>query len=152
MWSGSYKKATLDLALSVRFANLPPGAKLDLIRNGGGGAAQANTKVTMALQLEGGGRFVLEFPPTASLWDVLRTAESSMQQCVAMPIPPLWGGHFGEGRMAGSMMACKRHGPVDMAASFARSHSSSHTFLPSFPGRTFSRVALPMPASRPRAS
>ncbi|KAL1925376.1 uncharacterized protein VTP21DRAFT_259 [Calcarisporiella thermophila] len=63
-----YNRNVLDLSLSVRFANLPAGAKLELIN-----IAKSNTvsDITIALQLEEGGRLVDKFSPNASLWNIL---------------------------------------------------------------------------------
>ncbi|KAG9302742.1 hypothetical protein G9A89_009519 [Geosiphon pyriformis] len=61
-------KATLDLALSVRFANLAPGAKLELIRVT---APKAQSEVTIALQVEDGARLIEKFPVTKTLWEIL---------------------------------------------------------------------------------
>ncbi|KAJ3296620.1 Tether containing UBX domain for GLUT4 [Borealophlyctis nickersoniae] len=61
--------ALLDMSLSVRFANLAPGAKLTLVKvkpvTVGGGL------VTVALQSEDGGRLMGKFPTSTSLWDIL---------------------------------------------------------------------------------
>ncbi|RKO89871.1 hypothetical protein BDK51DRAFT_18167 [Blyttiomyces helicus] len=58
----------LDLSLSVRFANLAPGAKLLLCRVK---AAQVGGVVAIALQTEEGGRLMDKFPTSTSLWDIL---------------------------------------------------------------------------------
>ncbi|CAG8605289.1 3970_t:CDS:2, partial [Acaulospora colombiana] len=69
-------KTILDLSLSVRFANLAPGAKLDLIRIT---APKVHSDVQVALQVEDGGRVIEKFPITTSLWDMLVHFENSSQ-------------------------------------------------------------------------
>ncbi|KAG0246938.1 Tether containing UBX domain for GLUT4 [Mortierella sp. GBA43] len=59
----------LDLSLSIRHANIAPGAKLELARVPK--AKSAPTHVDLALQLEDGGRRVQSFAITTTLWDVL---------------------------------------------------------------------------------
>ncbi|KAJ3231576.1 Tether containing UBX domain for GLUT4 [Chytriomyces hyalinus] len=92
-------KTQLDLTLSVRFANLPAGAKLVL--TGSSPAASSASKTTptstntatnlststlaskpipaqmanIAMQIEDGPRIVRKFPTTSTLWDVLKTIE-----------------------------------------------------------------------------
>ncbi|CAG8528787.1 2283_t:CDS:10 [Acaulospora morrowiae] len=75
-WGLKQNKKTLDLGLSVRFANLAPGAKLDLIRIT---AQKVHSDVQVALQLDDGGRLIGKFPITSSLWDILIHFESSSQ-------------------------------------------------------------------------
>ena len=62
----------LDLSLSVRFANIPSGAKLMLIEKT---ADKAQENVTIALQTEEFGRLVRMFPTKTSLWSILETLE-----------------------------------------------------------------------------
>ena len=62
------KKTTLDLSLSVRFANLAPGAKLTLVRRG---ISASNATVTVALQVDQGGRHIDAFPVSTTLWEIL---------------------------------------------------------------------------------
>ncbi|KAG0035543.1 Tether containing UBX domain for GLUT4 [Podila clonocystis] len=65
----------LDLSLSIRYANIAPGTKLDLVkipRNNG-----APTNVDVALQLEDGARFIQKFAITTTLWDILLAFEQS---------------------------------------------------------------------------
>ncbi|KAJ1562463.1 Tether containing UBX domain for GLUT4 [Cladochytrium tenue] len=77
-----YQKSVLDLSLSVRFANLPAGAKLLLIRQrgaagaGSAGGTMAAAEVTIAVQVDDGTRLVHRFPAaTTTLWGVLRHFE-----------------------------------------------------------------------------
>ncbi|CAG8474650.1 325_t:CDS:2 [Paraglomus occultum] len=65
-------KTILDLSLSVRFANLAPGAKLELVRLN---APKVQKEVTVALQLGEEGRFMSKFMPNTSLWDILSQVE-----------------------------------------------------------------------------
>ncbi|CAG8451614.1 6560_t:CDS:10 [Ambispora gerdemannii] len=69
-------KNILDLSLTVRYANLAPGAKLEMIRVG---ASKALREVTIALQMEDGFRIIHTFPVTTSLWDILIYFESNFQ-------------------------------------------------------------------------
>ncbi|KAG0351760.1 Tether containing UBX domain for GLUT4 [Podila minutissima] len=65
----------LDLSLSIRYANIAPGTKLELVkipRNKG-----APTNVDVALQLEDGARFIQTFAITTTLWDILLAFEQS---------------------------------------------------------------------------
>ncbi|KAI8602980.1 GLUT4 regulating protein TUG-domain-containing protein [Dissophora ornata] len=62
-------KNFLDLSLSIRYANIAPGAKLELARVPKDKSAP--THVDLALQLEDGGRMVQSFAITTTLWDVL---------------------------------------------------------------------------------
>src|SRR5262245_26502586 len=93
----------LDLSLTVRFANLPAGAELELAKRASPPSKdtrcctrrhRANSSaaplpgptsrvlrigsasVKIALQLEGGSRVVASYPPSISLWDILVTAEA----------------------------------------------------------------------------
>ncbi|KAG0089969.1 Tether containing UBX domain for GLUT4 [Podila epicladia] len=66
----------LDLSLSIRYANIAPGTKLELVkipRNNG----EAPTNVDVALQLEDGARFIQTFAITTTLWDILLAFEQS---------------------------------------------------------------------------
>ncbi|KAF9114985.1 Plant UBX domain-containing protein 1 [Mortierella sp. AM989] len=62
-------KNFLDLSLSIRYANIAPGAKLELAK--APKDKSAPTHVDLALQLEDGGRMVQSFAITSTLWDVL---------------------------------------------------------------------------------
>ncbi|KAI1312241.1 Tether containing UBX domain for GLUT4 [Mortierella claussenii] len=62
-------KNFLDLSLSIRYANIAPGAKLELAR--APKDKSAPTHVDLALQLEDGGRVVKSFAITSTLWDIL---------------------------------------------------------------------------------
>ncbi|TPX40573.1 hypothetical protein SeMB42_g04238 [Synchytrium endobioticum] len=70
-----YQKNTLDLSLSVRFANLAAGAKLTLVKSDAVNAAAASV-VSIALQVEDGGRLTGAFSPSVSFWDILVFFES----------------------------------------------------------------------------
>ncbi|KAL4239835.1 Tether containing UBX domain for GLUT4 [Mactra antiquata] len=61
-------RTTLDLTLSVRYANLPNNAKLELVK---AEKSRAETEVLIALQLESGDRLQHTFLPGTSLWEVL---------------------------------------------------------------------------------
>ncbi|KAF9175270.1 Tether containing UBX domain for GLUT4 [Mortierella sp. AD011] len=62
-------KNFLDLSLSIRYANIAPGAKLELAK--APKDKSAPTHVDLALQLEDGGRMIQSFAVTTTLWDVL---------------------------------------------------------------------------------
>ncbi|KAI8843536.1 GLUT4 regulating protein TUG-domain-containing protein [Chytriomyces cf. hyalinus JEL632] len=107
-------KTQLDLTLSVRFANLPAGAKLVL--TGTSPAASSASKINptstnaatnqstttlaskpipaqmanIALQIEDGPRIVRKFPTTSTLWDVLKTieTENSLNLTKRLVAPP----------------------------------------------------------------
>lgn len=64
-------KTVIDLSLSFRFAHLPNGAKLDLIRV----LADAGSKVNMALSLPEIPRKVIAVSPSHTLWQVLEQFE-----------------------------------------------------------------------------
>ncbi|KAG0333003.1 hypothetical protein BG000_009540 [Podila horticola] len=68
-------KTFLDLSMSIRYANIAPGAKLDLARIPRDRAAP--THVQIALQTEDGERIVQQFALTTTLWDVLRGYEAN---------------------------------------------------------------------------
>ncbi|KAF9303762.1 Tether containing UBX domain for GLUT4 [Mortierella antarctica] len=68
-------KTFLDLSMSIRYANIAPGAKLDLARIPRDRAAP--THVQIALQTEDGERIVQQFALTTTLWDVLRGFEAN---------------------------------------------------------------------------
>nr|KAJ3420781.1 Tether containing UBX domain for GLUT4 [Polyrhizophydium stewartii] len=65
------KKQTLDLSLSVRFANLAPGAKLTLHRRTAADAPVGSQQVDIALQLDEGGRVTGRFETSTTLWEIL---------------------------------------------------------------------------------
>ncbi|CAI2175853.1 2049_t:CDS:10 [Funneliformis geosporum] len=69
-------KTILDLSLSIRFSNLAPGAKLELIRVT---TPKVHSEVTIALQMDDGGRIIGKFPPTTSFWDILLHFENTSQ-------------------------------------------------------------------------
>ncbi|KAF9347683.1 Tether containing UBX domain for GLUT4 [Mortierella sp. NVP85] len=62
-------KNFLDLSLSIRYANIAAGTKLELAKVPKDKSAP--THVNLALQLEDGGRRVQSFAITTTLWDVL---------------------------------------------------------------------------------
>ncbi|KAF9437012.1 Tether containing UBX domain for GLUT4 [Entomortierella beljakovae] len=62
-------KNFLDLSLSIRYANIAPGAKLELAK--APKDKSAPTHVDLALQLESGERMIKSFAITTTLWDVL---------------------------------------------------------------------------------
>ncbi|KAF9359533.1 Tether containing UBX domain for GLUT4 [Mortierella sp. AD094] len=62
-------KNFLDLSLSIRYANIAPGAKLELAK--APKDKSAPTHVDLALQLEDGGRMIQSFAITTTLWEVL---------------------------------------------------------------------------------
>ncbi|KAJ2659528.1 hypothetical protein IWW48_003474 [Coemansia sp. RSA 1200] len=99
-----HNKKTLDLSLPVRFVNLPQGATLTLkwvsspsaaaastvsAQPGGNGTGhqveqvpnpkpkpkQKQAVIKVALQIVGGSRIINDFEPTATLWDIVSTAE-----------------------------------------------------------------------------
>ncbi|KAJ3406337.1 Tether containing UBX domain for GLUT4, partial [Chytridiales sp. JEL 0842] len=120
-----YQRNMLDLSLSVRFANLPAGAKLFLVKGKSstlqqsspsiaaststtstdGAAMQPSStpakpaetrlkvqEVTVALQVEDGGRLIQKFPVTTTLWDILRFHEAqdtNLNLIRRTGIPPL---------------------------------------------------------------
>lgn len=79
----TYNGKSLDMTLSVRYANLPPGAKLTLKRRatkpGGNSRDKDQDRVKIALQLiddNNSGRIILEVPASITLWGILLQAES----------------------------------------------------------------------------
>lgn len=64
-------KKDLDLNLSIRFANISSGAKLQLVARG----IKKSEKVTVALQMEQD-RLIETFNSSETLWDILRTFEA----------------------------------------------------------------------------
>ncbi|KAJ1534952.1 Tether containing UBX domain for GLUT4, partial [Nowakowskiella sp. JEL0078] len=69
-----YQKNYLDLSLSVRFANLPTGAKLFLVKSKSNDDSIPSV-VNVALQLDDGNRVVDKFPAATKLWDILLQTE-----------------------------------------------------------------------------
>ncbi|XP_052071429.1 tether containing UBX domain for GLUT4-like [Mytilus californianus] len=61
-------RKTLDVTLSVRFANLPNNCKLELVKSE---KSRVEQEVVIALQLENGERLQGSFSPTISLWELL---------------------------------------------------------------------------------
>ncbi|KAL7748360.1 hypothetical protein RI367_006321 [Sorochytrium milnesiophthora] len=66
-------RTMMDLSLSMRFANLAQGAKLELVHIGKSNAAPS--KVTIALQMEDGARLKESFASTVVLWQILEHFE-----------------------------------------------------------------------------
>ena len=67
-------RKTLDVTLSVRYANLPNNCKLELIK---AEKSRVEQEVVIALQLENGERLQGSFLPTITLWDLLLYWESN---------------------------------------------------------------------------
>ncbi|TPX34454.1 hypothetical protein SmJEL517_g02911 [Synchytrium microbalum] len=86
-----YQKNTLDLSLSVRFANLAAGAKLTLIKTASAPGAVAS-EVSIALQVEDGGRLMAKFSPNVTFWHILvnfeSTSNGSLNLTQKSEIPP----------------------------------------------------------------
>lgn len=61
-------KRSLDVALSVRLANLPNLAKLELVKSE---SARQSAEVSVILHLDSGKRLQHTFPPSATLWQVI---------------------------------------------------------------------------------
>ncbi|KAI9593370.1 hypothetical protein BDF19DRAFT_448502 [Syncephalis fuscata] len=62
------KTKVLDMSLTVRFANLPPGASLDLVKQK---RSTANAEITIAVQLDDGGRLIRKVPNSITFWEIL---------------------------------------------------------------------------------
>ncbi|KAJ3284254.1 Tether containing UBX domain for GLUT4 [Rhizoclosmatium sp. JEL0117] len=106
-------KTVLDLSLSVRFANLPAGAKLSLCPSSTSASTPTSsskpptapstskqtlfpstvqpqqttpqtTQITIALQIQEGPRIIQKFPPQTTLWQLLKHTETTDPAC-----PPL---------------------------------------------------------------
>ncbi|XP_071130006.1 tether containing UBX domain for GLUT4-like isoform X1 [Mytilus edulis] len=69
-------RKTLDVTLSVRFANLPNNCKLELVK---AEKSRVEQEVVIALQLENGERLQGSFSPTISLWELLHHWESKSE-------------------------------------------------------------------------
>ncbi|KAK3608201.1 hypothetical protein CHS0354_039217 [Potamilus streckersoni] len=61
-------KKDLDTTLSVRYANLPNNAKLELVKSH---KIRSESNVLVAVQLESGERLQQEFSPGTTLWEIL---------------------------------------------------------------------------------
>ncbi|XP_053393564.1 tether containing UBX domain for GLUT4-like [Mercenaria mercenaria] len=72
-------RTTLDLTLSVRYANLPNNAKLELVK---AEKSRAETEVLIALQLENGERLQHSFSPGTSLWELLLHWENQQESAL----------------------------------------------------------------------
>ncbi|KAJ2157752.1 hypothetical protein GGF46_004285 [Coemansia sp. RSA 552] len=69
----------LSPSLTIRLANLPQNARLELRRTTVKASAKqpaGGLMVKVALQIVGSGRLIDEFAPSASLWDILTAAET----------------------------------------------------------------------------
>lgn len=67
-------RKALDITLSLRYANLPNNAKLELVKSE---TSRAEQDVLIALQLENGERLQNKFSPSVSLWEILSHWEVS---------------------------------------------------------------------------
>ena len=78
----SHGRKTLDVTLSVRYANLPNNAKLELVKSE---KAREESEVLIALQLESGERLQHSFSPGVTLWEVLLHWENVPDRWVLVP-------------------------------------------------------------------
>ncbi|KAJ3046254.1 Tether containing UBX domain for GLUT4 [Rhizophlyctis rosea] len=89
-WGLKHGRNTLDLALSVRFANLAAGAKLTLVRTRASSAGGG--QVAIALQTDDGTRLMDKFPTTIKLWDILvhfeKKSNGSLNLTTRTGVPP----------------------------------------------------------------
>lgn len=69
-------KTVLDLSLSIRFANLAPGAKLVLVQST---LAPIASFVSIALQLDDGSRHIDKYKPDTRLWEILLHTEKTQE-------------------------------------------------------------------------
>lgn len=69
-------RKTLDVTLSLRYANLPNNCKLELIKSE---KSRIDQEVIIALQLENGERLQGSFSPNTTLWDLLQHWESKSE-------------------------------------------------------------------------
>lgn len=74
-----YNRKYLDLSLSVRFASLAAGAKLELVKMNPSTMKPKSSSVLIALQVDDGNRLKASFDPSTCLWDILRTFEAAEQ-------------------------------------------------------------------------
>ncbi|KAJ1785813.1 hypothetical protein LPJ59_006061, partial [Coemansia sp. RSA 2399] len=89
-----HNKKALDLSLPIRFANLPQGATLTLKRvssaaptaspisrpqQKGGNGSSRQQLIKVALQVVGGSRIINDFDSSATLWDIVYSAEDGAQ-------------------------------------------------------------------------
>ncbi|EKG14997.1 UBX domain-containing protein [Macrophomina phaseolina MS6] len=71
-----FNNKPVDLSRTIRLANLPQGAKLDLVQG-----SRSPSVVNVALQLEQPGqRLTHKFPSNTSIWQVLRVFETISEQ------------------------------------------------------------------------
>ncbi|KAF9972982.1 hypothetical protein BGZ73_003832 [Actinomortierella ambigua] len=68
-------RTILDLSLRIRYVNIAPGTKLELIKVPKNKSAPSS--VNIALQLEDGERRVQTFPVTSTLWEILVAFEQA---------------------------------------------------------------------------
>jgi len=98
-----YNNKPVNLSNTIRFANLPQGARLELVQ-----ASRSPTVISVALQLPASDkrdlndRLVEKFASNTSLWEILRQFESSQGSSfnfTQRAIPEISGGSSGAGRM-----------------------------------------------------
>ncbi|KAJ1984984.1 Transcription factor spt8 [Dimargaris verticillata] len=70
-----YQRKPLDLSLSVRFANLPAGAKLELVRQAP--SPQTAGTIRVALQLDNGSRIVGQGSAQTPIWELLASFDQA---------------------------------------------------------------------------
>ncbi|KAJ2722674.1 hypothetical protein GGI07_003137 [Coemansia sp. Benny D115] len=82
-YSLAYNNKIMDSSLTIRFANLPAGAKLTLTPRRQSKSSPAATQgrtadppVKVALQIVGGGRLIDDYPASSTLWDILTQVEA----------------------------------------------------------------------------
>ncbi|KAF2842809.1 putative UBX domain protein [Patellaria atrata CBS 101060] len=78
-----HNKKIVDLSLTLRLANLPPGAQLELVQ-----ASRSPSVITVALQLpesENSTRLTHKFPSNTSFWQILRVFESGQSTITNVP-------------------------------------------------------------------
>jgi tether containing UBX domain for GLUT4 len=98
-----YNNKPVNLSNTIRFANLPQGARIDLVQ-----ASRSPTVISVALQLPASDkrdmsdRLVEKFASNTSLWEILRHFESSKGanfNFTQRAIPEISDGSSGAGRM-----------------------------------------------------
>ncbi|KAI0216985.1 hypothetical protein L0F63_004368 [Massospora cicadina] len=80
-----HKREVLDASLTMRFANLASGTKLDLVPIGK--LAKGQAQITVALQLEGGQRMVDRVLASTTLWGLLQLFASRHPSAFEEPPP-----------------------------------------------------------------
>lgn len=93
-----FSNKPVDLSRTIRLANLPQGAKLDLVQ-----ASRSPSVVNVALQLEQPGqRLTHKFPSNTSLWQILRVFETISEKNLNLTqrgVPVANTGSFGAGKL-----------------------------------------------------